>query len=347
MTVSALDLATTGLPGVTASPHADGGGLPLFLHPTDSRLAEDGRYFQDWFRANRQAIEELTVQAGALVLRGFALRDTADFAGVAAHFPSLDTGYAGGATPRQALAEKVFESTRLPAAHKLPLHQEMSYLPSYPTMVAFFSRVPAETGGETTIGDMRKFTARLPPHVWQAVKARGVRYERNYRDPAWSSGSEILDTYHRPWPEALGVSTPAEAEARCGEMGMAYEWRSNGSLTLRFANPGWIAHPKTGQELWFNQVHAQNFTRESIGAERHGLYEQYYGSDTPLPVNTAYGDGGRIEPADISALHALLDELTVGFPWRQGDLMFLDNFNVAHGRNPYTGARDTQVALIA
>lgn len=345
--MSAIDLATARLGDVTAEAYAAGGGLPLFLQPTDPRLAEDPAYFQDWFAANRATIEDLTVTAGALVLRGFPLRDTADFAKIAAHFPSLETGYAGGATPRQALAEKVFESTRLPAAHKLPLHQEMSYLPKYPSKVVFFSRLPAETGGETTIGDMRTFTARLPPHLWAAVKARGVRYERNYRDPAWTSGSEILDTYHRPWPESLGVRTPAEAEARCREMDMDCEWRTNGSLTLRFSNPGWIAHPKTGQELWFNQVHAQNFTKESIGAERYGMYGQYYGPDTPLPVNTTFGDGGRIEPADISALHAILDEITVAFPWRQGDLMFLDNFNVAHGRNPYTGERDTQVALIA
>lgn len=321
--------------------------MPLFLYPTDARLADDRAFFQAWFTDNRAAIEDLTVEAGALVLRGFALSDTSDFARVAAHFPTLDTGYAGGATPRQALAEKVFESTRLPAAHKLPLHQEMSYLPTYPSKVVFFCHVPAETGGETTIGDMRKFTARVPADLWEQVKARGVTYVRNYRDPAWSSGSDILDAYHRPWTEALSADTPAAAEARCAEMGFRFEWIDNGSITLRFSNTGIINHPVTGQELWFNQLHAQSFIKESIGQERFGLYEKYYGPETPLPVNTTYGDGGRIDPAHIGALHPILDELTVGFPWRKGDLMFLDNFNVAHGRNPFTGERDTQVALIA
>ena len=34
----------------------------------------------------------------------------------------------------------------------------------------------------------------------------------------------------------------------------------------------------------------------------------------------------------------------MAFPWRQGGLTILDNVYTFHGRNPYTGRRDVQVA---
>jgi alpha-ketoglutarate-dependent taurine dioxygenase len=37
----------------------------------------------------------------------------------------------------------------------------------------------------------------------------------------------------------------------------------------------------------------------------------------------------------------------VSFPWQAGDAMFVDNFLVAHGRAPFTGDREVQVALFA
>ncbi len=41
-----------------------------------------------------------------------------------------------------------------------------------------------------------------------------------------------------------------------------------------------------------------------------------------------------------------MDPLIVAFPWSAGDVMVLDNFRVAHGRNRYEGHRDVQVALL-
>jgi hypothetical protein len=43
----------------------------------------------------------------------------------------------------------------------------------------------------------------------------------------------------------------------------------------------------------------------------------------------------------------LLRELAVGFSWSHGDVLLLDNYLVAHGRNTFDGTRDIQVALMA
>jgi alpha-ketoglutarate-dependent taurine dioxygenase len=43
---------------------------------------------------------------------------------------------------------------------------------------------------------------------------------------------------------------------------------------------------------------------------------------------------------------ACIDKATFSWPWRNGDVMILDNLQVWHGRNPYQGPRDVQVALL-
>jgi hypothetical protein len=69
-------------------------------------------------------------------------------------------------------------------------------------------------------------------------------------------------------------------------------------------------------------------------------------ADRPRPLHCEYGDGSPIDSGDVVALYPKLREVTVGFPWQHGDVMVIDNLNTAHGREPYTGRRDTQVALL-
>ncbi|WP_183282819.1 TauD/TfdA family dioxygenase [Cupriavidus alkaliphilus] len=50
--------------------------------------------------------------------------------------------------------------------------------------------------------------------------------------------------------------------------------------------------------------------------------------------------------AERAHIDRLCDQSTYSWPWRDGDVMVLDNLQVWHGRNPYQGARDVQVALM-
>ena len=64
-----------------------------------------------------------------------------------------------------------------------------------------------------------------------------------------------------------------------------------------------------------------------------------------LPTNTYYGDASPIEPETLDELRRIYDEETVLFPWQEGDILLLDNMRVAHGRAPYTGARQILVGM--
>ena len=64
-----------------------------------------------------------------------------------------------------------------------------------------------------------------------------------------------------------------------------------------------------------------------------------------LPYNTYYGDGSPIEDSVVEEIRNAYRHETVSFPWEKGDLLMMDNMLVAHGRNPFSGARKIVVAM--
>jgi hypothetical protein len=174
-------------------------------------------------------------------------------------------------------------------------------------------------------------------------------YCRNFRDQS-DERHPILDAIHRTWQDTFLTDDKATAEAGCARMGFEYRWNDDGSLSTEFRTAGVIEHPATGERVWFNQIPAQTMQtmiERRFGPEITALIQEYYPPGRTRPTDTLFGDGGAIDSADIAAVFDTLDAVTVAFAWKPGDVMVLDNVLTAHGRNPYTGDRDVQVALLA
>ena len=174
-------------------------------------------------------------------------------------------------------------------------------------------------------------------------------YRRNFRDESVKR-HPALDAIHRTWQHAFLTDDKAVAEAGCANMGLQYQWNDDGSLTTEFRTAGVIEHSATGEPVWFNQIAAQTMRTKAeriYGPAIMALIEEWYPAGGMRPNETWFADGGAIDRADIDAVYDALDAVTVAFPWRAGDVMVLDNVLTAHGRNPYTGERDVQVALLA
>jgi alpha-ketoglutarate-dependent taurine dioxygenase len=336
-TASAADI-----PEVTARPYGPGQGLPLFLEPTNPRLATDNGYARAWLEASRPAFDELLTDVGAIVLRGFAVHTTQDFGALIESYSSPEFGYTAGATSRARIEGRVFEATRSPAGDKLGMHQEMAYLPDYPKRLAFYCLAAPDVGGETFIADMRRFDRQVSPRLRAELLEKGVTYQRHYRHPDRSTGNADADVYHRTWPEGMNTAEPDEAEAACRAMGLDYEWVSDG-FVVKYHSAGFVEHPATGQRIWFNQIATQSRNRRRNLGQRELMYQRI---GMTHPLRTTYGDGSEFDVEDIEHVNELLDELTVAFPWQHADVMLLDNFYTAHGRNTYQGHRDVQVALL-
>jgi alpha-ketoglutarate-dependent taurine dioxygenase len=328
------------------TPYEPGGGFPLFVQPRDRTLRDDPQAAIAWFHDHRAVFDELLLQAGVLVFRGFPIENTAAFGEMISQYETPHFGYTAGSSPRKQLAPKVFESTYLAADETIWLHQEMSYLPTYPARIAFFCRTAPVMHGETTVGDVRRITAALHPGFVAALEERGVCYKRNLRDISVLSGNASLDLRHRPWQTSFNTDDRDKAFAQCKAMGMEPEWLPDGSLSTSYRSPGMITHPKTGERLWFNQVAGNTYCNESVGVELFSAFQRIYGKDRPLPYETTYGDGSPIPAEHLASLYKVLRESAIRFSWSHGDVMLLDNFLGAHGRSPYGGLRDIQVALL-
>jgi alpha-ketoglutarate-dependent taurine dioxygenase len=333
------------LTGAVLTPYGPGEGLPLFVQPAEAPLRDDAAAARAWFFAQREAIEALLPEAGALVFRGFPLWTTAAFAAWMEAFEAPGFDYTGGAAPREAIAQRVFETTRVPAEQVLGLHQEMAYLPNYPARIAFWCRIPSAAGGETFLADMRRVTRAIDPAFLAEVKRRGVRYTRNFRDRARSLGHPYLDVYHRTWQDAFATTEPEVALAAARGTGLEAEWLADGSLSTIYRAPGIVRHPLSGEPVWFNQIATQRLGPRTEG-EKWPLYAVHYAGGAPLSHHAAFGDGEEFSETWMASLYAALDAARIAFPWSAGDVLLIDNHLTAHGRNAFTGLRDVQVALL-
>jgi hypothetical protein len=64
-----------------------------------------------------------------------------------------------------------------------------------------------------------------------------------------------------------------------------------------------------------------------------------------LSRNAYYGDGSPIDTSVLDEIRGIYEDEAVIFPWREGDVLMLDNILAAHGRRPFVGARKILVGM--
>jgi hypothetical protein len=321
------------------------GGVPVIVRPLDPKLAQDQATFFKWFEDNKVVFDHVAAIHGAIMFHGFPIRDTAGFQRTIEHYPPGSQAYIGGNVYREQLAERVFEATQAKKEYPLIPHQEMAYLPKSPRMITFFCKKAAWAGGETFLCDFRQMEQRLPRRLWDKVKATGVRYVRNFRSPD-SKVSPLRALLHKDWPAAFDSNDPKVAEAACRAVGMEPSWEPDGSLSSVYTCTGFTDHPITGESVWFNHIGPQSYYKEALGPERWKALVEDNPPGMKRPNNTLYGDGSEIADEDLAGVYQAFDILAQSYRWADGDLLLIDNVMTAHGRNPYEGERDVQVAML-
>ncbi|MFN0056628.1 MAG: TauD/TfdA family dioxygenase, partial [Planctomycetales bacterium] len=121
-----------------------------------------------------------------------------------------------------------------------------------------------------------------------------------------------------------------------------YQWTPDGALRTWSIRPGVMRHPVTGEMHWFNQANLWHVTNVD---ERHRKQLLDRCGIDNLPTHAYYGDGTPIDDADLDRVRKVMWDEAAIFPWKQGDVLILDNYLVAHGRMPYSGPRKILVAM--
>ncbi|WPB94566.1 TauD/TfdA family dioxygenase [Streptomyces malaysiensis] len=171
---------------------------------------------------------------------------------------------------------------------------------------------------------------RLDPDLRSEFLAKGVMHVRNY-------GTGLgLD-----WREVLRTDDRREAETRCAQQGLRFDWHGD-RLRTEAIRPAAVRHPGTGVWSWISQ--AQHWHPACLDPATRVALEATHTPDT-LPRQCHFGDGSTIPDEAMAEICRVYAELEVCFPWERGDVLVLDNILVAHARNPFRGPRELLVAM--
>lgn len=317
------------------------GRPPLFIEAQTGAFASPEDAAQ-WVGAHRSQLDALILEHGGIVLRGFPLAISEDFGAVAACFPAYTGGYQGGAAARRSVAKGVYEATQRTGDQHIPIHQEMFYLRDYPNRIAFFAKKVAEVGGETLVGDMRKITSGVPAPIRSKLETLGIENIRNFA-PKTGSAQENRLMDKRGWDFAFYTESEKEVEEICARRHMRPHWHDDGSLTVFNLEDAFVTHPITGEQVYRGGVHIAHFFRGSYDntGQAAELRQQQ-----EFPSGAYLGDRSELSAEEDLQFQQLVDRFTYSWPWNDGDVMILDNLLTGHGRNPFSGIRATEVALL-
>jgi alpha-ketoglutarate-dependent taurine dioxygenase len=311
---------------VDIHPFKNESSLPLVIQPAipDIDLSE-------WMKAHTDVIEHYLQIHGAVLFRGFKSAGQGDFEKGLQAISLQRMHYMEGATPRTILGDQIYSSTEFPPEYHIALHNELSYVLTWPMKILFYCVTPALKGGETPIADVRRVYQNIPRHIRSRFEENGWMLVRNFGD-----GLGL------PWQTAFRSQNKADIENYFRQSGISWEWKSDDRLRTSQVRHAVTHHPRTGEAVWFN--HAVFWHSSSLPTDTREQLLRDFGEDG-LPYNTYYGDGTAIDASVIEEIQRVYDNETVAFPWRTGDLLMMDNMLAAHGRRPFEGPRKILVSM--
>ncbi|MGD6900412.1 TauD/TfdA family dioxygenase [Bacillus infantis] len=304
----------------------EGNLLPLKITPASVEVE-----LLKWAKNNREELNNLLLKHGGILFRGFKVEDTKDFHAFVREVAGELLEYKDHATPRSPVKNQIYTSTDFAADQWIELHNEMAYSHEWPMKIFFYCNIASSKGGETPIADSRKIYQRIDKEIKNNFIEKQVMYVRNL---GLSLGMK--------WQDVFQTNDKEVVEKVCSQNEIKCIWKSEDHLRLEQIRPAIADHPVTGEPLWFNQVTAFNIS--TLNSEvREELLRQFTMQD--VPKNSFYGDGTEIEPEVLDHIRQVYEEETRMFPWREGDILMLDNMLTAHGRSPYTGERRILVGM--
>jgi alpha-ketoglutarate-dependent taurine dioxygenase len=292
---------------------------------------------KEWKEAHSEFLKEKLMLHGAVLIRNFGVNTVPQFDDFLRFFKeSALLDYAGGNSPRTKLSTGIYTSTEYPAEHFISLHNELSYSDEWPDHLFFCCETPPNEKGNTLIADGRKVLQLLNPEVVEMFQKKKVRYIRNLH-----GGSGLLGP---SWQDTFETQERNEVSEFCKKSNIECEWKSDGSLRTIQTGLGVATHPITKEKAWFNQAdqfHPSNHPRDYYEA----LADMCDGRLEELPTHACFGDGSEIPDEVLDDVRNAFKQLTIYFPWQQGDILVIDNVLMAHGRAPYSGPRKILVAM--
>lgn len=249
----------------------------------------------------------------------------------------------GNVKGRTAIAPGIHKIGGAPKQVLVSGHSEASYLNLSPRFLLFSCLQPAEVGGQTPIYNIKQMEdIFLSTHVgrkmYNDVLSEGVVYIRNDVSRDGPLAEAWANIGYPTWQDRFPGKSRDEIIEFLEESGMEAHFDKDDTLHSEWHFGGFRPHPDTGRLIWFNQLYGMN-----------ARYWRQHGDKTILSLPH------RLRPLDsrIGTLHSnralseeeynIIDdahfEVQETFDWKEGRVLFVDNFVYQHGRLPYDGER--------
>ncbi|TGJ98159.1 taurine dioxygenase [Leptospira langatensis] len=339
--------------------HLPGLKLPIVYSPSASKFASED-ILSSWIKKNQREIQRDLLIYGAILFRGFEIEDSKNFEKIALALDSnLSEAYLG-TSPRDKVTKYVHTASELPSAYPIMQHAEMSFLDQPPKKLFFYAKTAPNKNGETPITDLRAVLKQIPENIRKKIEEKGVRYIRHYDGPD-SSRFSLWKT--KRWSEMFNTTRKENAEKEFKKQNFQHAWLPKNKLRLTNIQVGTRRHPSSGTEAWHN--HIQTFHIDSprleykyvLNRQRtlRGLgvfltlnfltfFKKLFHRSEELDVHATYGDGVEISQKEIKEILDVFWKNIQIFSWKKNDILYIDNYSVSHGRLPFVGPREIQVA---
>lgn len=301
--------------------------LPLVYKP-----AVPGMDLLKWFSSHLPMIEQDLLDYGTILFRGFGVSVLDDFTAFVNVSLKQTARYTEGATPRTSLGAGVYTATEFPMIQEIALHNELSYVSCPPKKLVFCCLTEPQEGGQTQIADVRKVAKRIDPVILNEFNERGGwMLRRNY-------GVGFGPTIEK----AFETDDHVKIKQYCEQANIAFIKISEKCIRTEQIRPAMHFHPVTREPVWFN--HVAFWHHSSLCPKIRASMTQVLKIEE-FPFLTCFADGSPIPDSYIKNIRQAYTAEQVMFDWQAGDVMLIDNWSVAHGRQPYSGARKIVVAM--
>lgn len=314
--------------------------FPLCIHAANNPAADDlrlgRRTLANWAASHRAEIESLLSKHGAVIFRGFgAASDTpekfAAFTEAGLQLPNFPYEL-GNAVRTPVVGDRVFTANESPPDKPIPFHHELAQTPKFPARILFYCDTPASIGGETPLvlstavyDQLRKQCASFV----DKLELEGVVYSR-----VMTAHDRPSSAIGRGWRATFGAETQEDVEAKLEARGYDWDWIGEGKdAMLREISPVLeaVRDLGNGKKSFFNQ----------LVAVWGGWKDEFNEPENCI----RFGNGDTMGRVGMHTAARIMAENRVAIPWEKGDIIYIDNYQVQHARNPFEGKRRVLASL--
>ncbi|XP_047316989.1 clavaminate synthase-like protein At3g21360 [Impatiens glandulifera] len=300
----------------------------LLSSPSSNNITVNPSDLIEAIKDQKPWIDSILHQSGAIMFRGFNLTTASHFNDVVEAFGFHDLPYVGGISPRTNVVGRVFTANESPPDKKIPFHHEMAHVNEFPSKLFFFCEVEPSSGGETPIVlshiVYQKMKDRYPDFV-KELEEKGLIYTRVLGEDDDPSSPIGLG-----WKSTFLTQDKTVADQRAAKLGMKLEWQEDGTVKSIMGPIPAIKVDKN-RKIWFN----------SMAAAYTGWKDD---RNDPVKAVT-FGDGTPLPADTIHDCLRILEEESVAIPWKNGDVLLLDNLAVLHARSSFQPPRRVLASL--